>query len=158
MVRQRQDQPIVVTMSVSRTTARAGRRIRDERGQALVEFALLAPVLSLILVGVIQVGSWILADVDLASGTREAGRLLSTSKDDSSAIKDVENRFVQNVNSDVDTSKLQYSFSPAPASSTPLWPSGTTVTMTVTYPNQLNVMGVALGDPNMTSSAQVRIQ
>jgi Flp pilus assembly protein TadG len=145
-------------VSVSRTTALAGRRILDERGQALVEFALLAPVLVLILIGVIQIGTWIFSDVDLSSGTREAGRLLSTSKDDPSAIKDVEDRLMQNLNSDVDASKLQYSFSPSPAGSTPLWPAGTTVTMTVTYPDQLTVMGVPLGSQTMTSSAQVRMQ
>jgi Flp pilus assembly protein TadG len=145
-------------MSVRRTTARAGRRIRDERGQALVEFALLLPVLALVLVGVMEVGIWIFTDVDLSSGTREAGRLLSSSKDDASAIQHVEDRLAQNVNSEIDTSKLQYAFSPAPAGSTPLWPSGTTVTMTVTYPDQLNLMGIALGDPNMTTSAQVRMQ
>src|SRR5947208_2445894 len=145
-------------MSVRRTAALAGRRIRDQRGQALVEFALLLPLLALILVGVIEVGIWIFTDVDLSSGTREAGRLLSSSKDDSSAIQHVEDRLAQNVSSEIDTSKLQYSFNPAPASSTPLWPSGTTVTMTVNYPDQLNVMAIALGQPNMTTSAQVRIQ
>jgi len=145
-------------MSVRRTTARAGRPICDERGQALVEFAVLLPVLVLLLVGVIELGSWFWTDIDLESGTREAGRLLSTSKDDSSAIQHVEDRLVQNLDSEIDTSKLRYSFSPAPASSTPLWPSGTTVTMTVTYPDQVNVMGIAAGDPNMTTSAQVRIQ
>jgi Flp pilus assembly protein TadG len=145
-------------VSVSRTAARAGRRILDERGQALVEFALLAPVLVLILIGVIQVGTWIFTDVNLSSGTREAGRLLANSKNDAAAIADVENRLKQNLDSGIDTSKLQYSFSPTPAGSTPLWPTGTTVTLTVSYPDQMRVMGVPLGSPNMTASAQVRIQ
>jgi Flp pilus assembly protein TadG len=140
------------------TTAREIRRISQERGQALVEFAVLLPVLMLLLVGVIQFGSWFWTDIGLSSGMREAGRLLSASKDDSSAVQHVEDRLVQNLESDVDASKLRYSFSPPPASSTPLWPSGATVTMTVTYPDQLNVMGIAMGSPNMTTSAQVRIQ
>lgn len=145
-------------MSVSWTAALAGRRIHDERGQALVEFALLAPVLLLILIGVIQVGTWIFTDVNLSSGTREAGRLLANSKADSTAIADVETRLKQNLDPGIDTSKLAYSFSPAPAGSTPLWPTGTTVTLTVSYPDQMRVMGVPLGRPNMTASAQVRIQ
>lgn len=124
----------------------------------MVEFALMLPVLALVLVGVIQVGLYLLTDVDLSSGTREAGRLLTTSKDDTTAIADVENRLAQNLNAEIDPNKLKYSFNPAPAGSAPLWPSGTTVTMTVTYPDQLNVMGLAVGDPNMTSTAQVRIQ
>jgi Flp pilus assembly protein TadG len=145
-------------VSVRRTTTRAGCRIREERGQALVEFVLLLPMLLLVLVGVIEVGIWIVTDGDLTSGTREAGRLLSTSTNDVSAIQDVENRLVQNITSGIDTSKLQYSFNPPPASSTPLWPSGTTVTMTVTYPDELTVLGISASNPNMTTSAQVRIQ
>jgi Flp pilus assembly protein TadG len=145
-------------MSVRKLAARTGRPIRGDRGQALVEFAILVPVLLLLLVGVIQVGFWFWTDIDLQSGTREAGRLLSASKNDASAIQDAENRLAQNLDSDIDPSKLRYSFNPAPAGSTPLWASGTTVTMTVSYPDQLNVMGVAIGDPNMTTAAQVRIQ
>jgi Flp pilus assembly protein TadG len=132
--------------------------MRDERGQVLLEFAVLMPVLLLLLVGVIEMGTWLWADVDLTAGTREAGRLLSNSTNDSNAIQHVEDRLVQNLDSEINTSKIRYSFSPAPASSTPLWPSGTTVTMTVTYPDQLNVMGITASDPNMTASAQVRIQ
>lgn len=145
-------------MSVRRTAIRPGNRLRDERGQSIVEFAILLPVLALVLVGVIQVGLYLLTDVDLSSGTREAGRMLTNSKNDSAAIQDVENRLAQNVNAEIDPNKLKYSFNPAPAGSTPLWPSGTTVTMTVTYPLQLNVMGIGVGGSNMTSTAQVRIQ
>jgi Flp pilus assembly protein TadG len=141
-----------------RTIGRARRRIRDGRGQALVEFAVLVPVLMLLLVGVIEVGSWFWTDIDLTSGTREGGRLLAASKNDASAIQDVEARLVQNINSEIDATKLRYSFNPAPASSTPLWASGTTVTLTVTYPDELSVLGISASDPNMTTSAQVRIQ
>jgi Flp pilus assembly protein TadG len=145
-------------MSVRRTVVRAARRICDQRGQALVEFAVLAPVLVLILVGVIQVGSWLFSDMSLSSATREAGRLLSTSKDDANITQDVKNRLVQNLDSGIDPSQVTVDYNPEPAGSTPQWASGTTVTMTVTYPDQLNVMGVALGASNMTTSAQVRIQ
>lgn len=145
-------------MPLAFTLPRAGRRLRDERGQALVELALTLPILILLLVGVIKAGLWFWTDIGLTSGTREAGRLLLASKDDPTAIQDVETRLAQNLGSDIDTSKLQYSFSPAPAGGTPLWPSGTTVTMSVTYPYQINIMGVAVGDMNMRSSAQVRVQ
>jgi Flp pilus assembly protein TadG len=118
----------------------------------------LLPVLALILVGVFEVGSWLLTDGNLTSGTREAGRLLASSKNDSSAMQDVEARLVQNLDSDIDPSKLTYTFKPTPASSPPLWAAGTTVTLTVSYPDQLNVMGIPIGDPNMTTSAQVLIQ
>jgi Flp pilus assembly protein TadG len=124
----------------------------------LVEFALVLPILLVLLIGIVQVGIWLVTSIDLQGGEREAGRLLITSANDATAVQDVEAMLTQNVGSEIDTSKLTYAFSPAPAGSAPLWPSGSTVTMTVTYPDQLNIMGIALGGPNMTSSAQVRVQ
>jgi Flp pilus assembly protein TadG len=137
---------------------RAAARTRDERGSVLVEFALVLPILLVLLVGITQVGIWLATSIDLQGSTREAGRLLITSSNDATAVQDVEAMLADNVGSEVDTSKLSYSFNPAPAGSAPLWPSGSTVTMTVAYPDQLNVMGVTLGSPNMTESAQVRVQ
>jgi Flp pilus assembly protein TadG len=141
-----------------RTVDRAVARARGERGSVLVEFALMLPILTLLLVGIIQVGLWLVTSIDLQGGTREAGRLLITSSSDPTGVQDVEAMLAQNVGSEVDARKLQYSFSPAPAGNTPLWPSGSTVTMTVTYPYQLTVLGAALGGPSMTDSAQVRVQ
>jgi Flp pilus assembly protein TadG len=130
----------------------------DERGSVLVEFALVLPILLVLLVGIIQVGIWLVTSIDLQGGAREAGRLLITSANDATAVQDVEAMLTQNVGSEIDTSKLAYAFSPVPAANPPLWPSGSTVTMTVTYPDQMNIMGIALGAPNMTTSAQVRVQ
>jgi Flp pilus assembly protein TadG len=120
--------------------------------------ALVLPILSVLLVGIIQVGIWLVTSIDLQGGAREAGRYLVTSSSDTTGVQDVESMLAQNVGSEIDASKLAYSFNPPPAASTPLWPSGSTVTMTVTYPDQLNIMGVALGAPFMTTSAQVRVQ
>lgn len=144
-------------MGLSWTMAATRRHLRDQRGQSLVEFALLLPALVLLFVGVLTVGVWYWSDIDLTSATREAGRLLISSANDSTAIQDVENRLAANLGPDVDPSKLQYTFSPAPASTTPLWASGTTVTMSVVYPQPLSVMGISIAS-SMTTSAQVRVQ
>lgn len=144
-------------MSLARTVALAGHRTRDERGQSLVEFAIVLPILVLLLVGIVNVGVWYWSDIDLTSATREAGRLLISSSNDPNAIQDVENRLAANLGSEVNPSNLQYSFSPAPASTTPLWPSGTTVTMNVVYPDPMSVLGIAMAS-SMTTSAQVRVQ
>ena len=47
---------------------------RDERGQGLVEFALILPVLLLILVGIIEFGSIYSKVISMRQGVREAGR------------------------------------------------------------------------------------
>jgi hypothetical protein len=47
---------------------------RDERGQGLVEFALILPVLLLILVGILEFGSIYSSVISMRQGVREAGR------------------------------------------------------------------------------------
>jgi Flp pilus assembly protein TadG len=137
---------------------RATARTRDEEGQSLVEMAICLPILLVLLVGIIQFGTWFWTGTNLSSATREAGLLLAASKNDANAEQDVENRLAANLDSEIDPTKLSYSFSPLPAASAPLWSSGETVTMTVSYPDQLTLMGVALGGSAITSTAQVRMQ
>ncbi len=58
-------------------------RFRSERGANLVEFALVAPMLILLLVGVIEF-SWTLAsNLDVKQGAREAARLTAVNNPDS---------------------------------------------------------------------------
>ena len=58
------------------TLNRLGRRrfAREERGQGLVEFALILPVVLLILVGIIEFGSVYSKIISMRQGIREAGR------------------------------------------------------------------------------------
>lgn len=51
---------------------------RRERGQALTEFALITPILFLILFAVIQFGILLGGQIGLTNGTREAARYAST--------------------------------------------------------------------------------
>lgn len=50
------------------------RLVRDERGQGMVEFALILPVLMLILVGILEFGSIYSNVISMRQGVREAGR------------------------------------------------------------------------------------
>jgi Flp pilus assembly protein TadG len=54
------------------------RRVRHQRGQALPEFALIAPVLFLILFAVIQFGFLLGGQIGFTNGVREAARYAST--------------------------------------------------------------------------------
>ena len=51
--------------------------VRDERGQGMIEFALILPVFLLILVGVIEFGAAYSKVISLRQGVREAGRQAS---------------------------------------------------------------------------------
>lgn len=57
------------------TAARRRRRSRRSRGVALVEFALVAPVLFLLIFGIIEFGYAFVQYLDVKHGAREAGRL-----------------------------------------------------------------------------------
>ena len=50
------------------------RLVRDERGQGVVEFALILPALLLILVGILEFGSIYSDVISMRQGVREAGR------------------------------------------------------------------------------------
>jgi hypothetical protein len=50
------------------------RLVREQRGQGMVEFALILPVLLLILVGIIEFGSIYSHVISMRQGVREAGR------------------------------------------------------------------------------------
>ncbi|HKZ19153.1 MAG TPA: TadE/TadG family type IV pilus assembly protein [Acidimicrobiia bacterium] len=63
------------------------RKLDRERGASLVEMALLAPFLVLLVLGVVE-SSWLLArSLDIAGAAREAGRLASIDHGDENAIK-----------------------------------------------------------------------
>jgi len=65
------------------------RLVRDERGQGLVEFALILPVLMLILVGILEFGSIYSNIISMRQGVREAGRQGSVARfgSDSSCLE-----------------------------------------------------------------------
>lgn len=129
------------------------RRLLDERGASLVEFAVILPVLLLVLLGTIQIGIFMYTTVDVRQATSEGGRLLTTLRNDSTATQDVENRIAASVGGEVDHSKLTYAFSsPAP------WAPGTTVTMKVTYQAALTVMGIDISDGPITATAKVTVE
>jgi Flp pilus assembly pilin Flp len=66
-------------MTPSRHPLRQG-LVRDERGQGVVEFALILPVLLLVLVGILEFGSIYSNVISMRQGVREAGRQGSVAK------------------------------------------------------------------------------
>ncbi len=119
----------------------------------MIEFAVILPVLLLLLLGTIQMGLFIYTLVDVRQATSEAGRVLTTLRNDPNGAQNVENKVAASVGSEVNTSKLSYSFS-----SQPPWAPGTTVTMTVTYPTTVNVMGIDVSDGPITATAKVTVE
>lgn len=57
-----------------RATGRLRRHLRDRRGQALVEFALVVPIALLVIFGIIVLGLWIFFQQQITNVAREAAR------------------------------------------------------------------------------------
>jgi Flp pilus assembly protein TadG len=97
---------------------------RDERGQSLVEFALVLPVLLLILVGIFNFGVLFYSDIVINEAARDAARYASIGVSQTEILQ-VIGQDCQTLNvSQVNTSISQ----PYPQS------SGMPVTITITYP------------------------
>jgi Flp pilus assembly protein TadG len=129
------------------------RRLRGERGITTVEFAILAPVLLLILLGTIEIGLFIFTMDDVRQATSEGGRQLTLMRNDPNGLQTVESKVASSLGSEVDASKVSYSFSTQPP-----WAPGAIVTMTVTYPDTLSVMGLNLTSGPIKATAKVTVE
>ena len=104
-------------------------RGRRERGAAAVEFALVSPVLLLVIFGLVDVGMMFYTKASLAAGAREAVRTLmytptSTASQLAAQISSV---------TQVQVSASQVAYSPCPAATDPNIATKR-ATVTVTYP------------------------
>jgi Flp pilus assembly protein TadG len=128
------------------------RRIfEDESGQALVEFAIVLPLLLLILFGIFDFGRIILDSFIINEAARDAARYASAGASDSAVV--------QVVNQDcalLDTSKLGVTIVPAAAARV----SGGTVTVTVTYPVSFDpfLSFLTSGPFNLTGQTTMRVE
>ena len=100
------------------------RIIKDERGQSLVEFALVLPVLLLILVGIFNFGQVFYSDIVINEAARDAARYASIG-----ASQTTVQQVIEQDCQTLDVSQLNISISqPYPPA------SGSPVTITINYP------------------------
>lgn len=125
---------------------------RDKRGQALVEFAIILPVLLLILMGIVQFGLVINDYLTISNLSREGAREGIVNTSDYEIDNAVLTRAVN-----IDTTKMTIGISPSEDSRT----TGQTLTVTITYNCSLivpiisNIFG---GQVVLTSQTSMRIE
>lgn len=100
------------------------RYIRNNRGQALVEFALIVPVLLMLVLGIMEFSMVIHQYMVVAGASREGARAAALGGSNA-AIEAA----VQNAATGLDSTKLTVTPSPTPTRT-----QGDPVTVTVTYP------------------------
>lgn len=125
--------------------------IKNNRGQAIVEFALVIPWLLLLVVGILEFGLILNQYMVVAEAAREGARSAALGGDDATVVNVVKAAVPTPT---MDRTKVQVAISP----STRI--RGSAVTVTVTYPLKTitQMMSVFFTDPNVSGSATMRME
>jgi Flp pilus assembly protein TadG len=128
----------------------ARNRIKNEQGQTMTEFAIVLPVLVLIVFAVIQFGITFnnyLALTDAArAGARKAAVSRLSGDGDGQAVSAVRASAANLNQSDLDVSV---------ASS---WQQGTNVTVTATYPYSISLLGLVVKSGRLSTTVTERVE
>jgi Flp pilus assembly protein TadG len=130
------------------------KRLHDERGQTMVEFAIVLPVLCLLLFGAIQFGILFNNYVTLTDAVRAGARKAAVSRQitgttPTQACIDQ----IRASASDLDQSKLTPTCTPDNN-----WQPASSVTVTATYPYSISLLGIVVASGNLKSTTQERVE
>ena len=127
---------------------------RDERGQTAVEFALVAPILIVLVLGIMQFGVAFHDYVTITDAARAGARqaiIARLAGGDFTAARQT----VRDSAGGLDQSKLTVTVDdPTPTT------SGSTVTVTATYPYSINIplLGLTVVSGNLTATAKEQLE
>jgi Flp pilus assembly protein TadG len=125
-------------------------RRRNERGQTLTEFALVLPLIAVLLFGVIQFGIVFHQYVTLTDAVRAGARQGAVGRHLSDPEGSVEDR-VRESAADLDQSELSVSV-------TSTWEQGEDVSVSATYPYDISLLGFVVKSGNLTSTTTERVE
>jgi Flp pilus assembly protein TadG len=127
-------------------------RLRSQRGQAMAEFAIVVPVLLLVLLGIMQLGivynNWVTLTDAARAGARKAAVCRSGCSPDATTATI---NAVKNSAADLNPSTLSVSVSSS-------WAQGADATVSASYPWSVNVMGVVVASGTMTATTTERVE
>jgi len=131
---------------------RVRNRFRRDDGQALVEFALLIPVLLFVLMAIAQFGDLYNHYVTITDATRAGARMAVVSRTASDPVGSA-TQAVRDSAHDLDQTQLTVTVTPSPP-----WTSGQQVTITASYPYSLNLAGLVVKSGTLTSTTKERVE
>lgn len=127
-------------------------KTRSEQGQTAVEFALVLPVLTVLLLAVIQLGI-VFNNYETITDAARAGARQAILIRLSGGTPDVGVQAVRRAASSLDQSKLDVTVT------SPDWTTaGSDVTVTATYPYSIDLLGVVVGSGNLSSKMVERLE
>jgi Flp pilus assembly protein TadG len=125
--------------------------IRDERGQTMVEFALVVPILCVILFGIFQFGALYNDYVTLTDATRVGARKAAVSKYEANP-EAVAEAAARNSAQGLDPGDLDI------AVTATAWERGQSVTVEATYPYEIDLLGFVVASGDLTSETTERVE
>jgi Flp pilus assembly protein TadG len=125
-------------------------RLKNERGQTMTEFALVLPVLALVLFAVIQFGIVFNNYVTLTDATRAGARKGAVGRHLSDPVG--------SATAAVRASAKDFNQSNLNVSVTSTWAAGDDVTVTATYPYSVSLLGMVVKSGRLSSSTTERVE
>jgi Flp pilus assembly protein TadG len=145
-------QPGTAPPAKTAVAADADPRTRRTRGQAMVEFTLILPMLLLLIFGIYQFGQTYADYIQVTNAARDGGRKALVSRSDASGVADVIST-AKNSTWWLDKNQMAVSVSPGQP-----WTTGQNVTVTVTYPYSINLLGFVVASGTLKSTTTVRME
>lgn len=124
--------------------------IRSERGQSLAEFALVLPVLVLLLFGIIQFGITFNNYITLTDAVRAGARKAAVSRHQPDPVG-VTTAQVQTAAIDLDPDDLQITVESS-------WEAGDEVEVSASYPYAIKLLGKTIKSGRMNSTTTERVE
>jgi Flp pilus assembly protein TadG len=137
------------------TNGRRSHRIASEKGQTLVEFALVAPLLLVLLLGIFQGGVAFNHYLVVTDAARAGSRQAIIARISGISIASIQ-QTARNAATDLNSSKVSVSVTD-PTDPT-LQTAGSSVTVTVSYPYSINLLGWVVSTGSLTSSMTDRLE
>jgi Flp pilus assembly protein TadG len=125
-------------------------RFRNERGQTMTEFALVLPILAVLLFGVIQFGIVFNNYVTLTDAVRAGARKGAVGRFAANPVGDVQTA-VKNSAGGLNQSQLNISV-------TSPWTAGSDVSVTATYPYSISLLGLVVKSGRLSSKTTERVE
>ncbi len=128
--------------------------IRNQKGQAFVEFAIVLPILLLLVFGIIQFGILFNNYLTLTDAVRAGARQAAVSR----TLPDQVGPAVARVRAAAASLPSNTDPSVLPVTVTSGWQQGGDVTVTATYPYSINLLGLVVKSGLLTSQTTERVE
>ena len=125
-------------------------RWRDERGQSMTEFAIVLPILVVLLFGIVQFGILFNNYVTLTDAARAGARAAAVSRQASDPIGTA-TAAVQSSASDLNQANLGVNVSST-------WAPTAPVTVTATYPYSISLLGWVVSSGTLTTKSTEAVE